>query len=601
MHLSYLLFAVACGLQLTKAEPRIVEYNWTVGEYKRAPDGFMRNMILANGQYPGPRIEVNHKDVIRVNVRNNLKEPTSLHWHGMLQTGTPWMDGVPGMTGCSIPPNSSYTYEFNTTGNWGTYYWHSHHSAQLADGLVGALIIRNDEEDPHIPDYDFEYDVIINDLYHSESPVIIKKLHEIGAIEAIPDNILINGRNTYDCDSADLEEGQECDSEADLSSFVFIPGRRYRLRIINAGSLSNMMFSIDNHKMTIIEADGTSMKKYTVDRLSVHIAQRYSVIVEANQEPQNYYMRAELDTECFHGNATELEGYKPALATIVYEDGEDTFEGSVAAKMMTPHCQDMNGQALVNYYPVPAPPYDDSLTLRIKFGRNGTRLRGFLNNQTYFHDGARPTMFNQWSGLSYLDSANFIHKVDAPKVVQIILQGGANGGEHPFHLHGHTFQIVGVGQGTFDSKKDEKNFNLENPTRRDVAVLPRKGWIAIRFVADNPGVWALHCHMDVSIFQQRWHLEAGLSMQFLSQPKEIMNFNIPEDTINLCSEMRYISARSSVLGGELRKAAFDTERKMIESSTRKTSETWDDRHWVEEGNVVADLRSLRRAKVIGVN
>lgn len=71
--------------------------------------------------------------------------------------------------------------------------------------------------------------------------------------QAIPDNILINGRNTYDCELAELEEGAECDSEADLSSFVFIPGRRYRLRIINAGSLSNMMFSIDNHKMTIIE------------------------------------------------------------------------------------------------------------------------------------------------------------------------------------------------------------------------------------------------------------------------------------------------------------------------------------------------------------
>jgi FtsP/CotA-like multicopper oxidase with cupredoxin domain len=114
MHLSYLLFAVACGLQLTKAEPRVVEYDWSIDEVPYAPDGFTRNMFLVNGQYPGPKIEVNHKDVIKVNVRNNLREPTSLHWHGMLQTGTPWMDGVPGMTGCPIPPDSSYTYEFNT-------------------------------------------------------------------------------------------------------------------------------------------------------------------------------------------------------------------------------------------------------------------------------------------------------------------------------------------------------------------------------------------------------------------------------------------------------------------------------------------------------
>lgn len=90
-------------------------------------------------------------------------------------------------------------------------------------------------------------------------------------------------------------------------------------------------------------------------------------------------------------------------------------------------------------------------------------------------------------------------------------------------------------------------------------------------------------------------------MQFLSQPNEIMNFDIPENTINLCSDVKYTAARSIVPGGELRKAAFDTQRKMIESSTQQTSVMWDDKNWVEEGNVVADLRSLRRAKVIGTN
>jgi hypothetical protein len=90
-------------------------------------------------------------------------------------------------------------------------------------------------------------------------------------------------------------------------------------------------------------------------------------------------------------------------------------------------------------------------------------------------------------------------------------------------------------------------------------------------------------------------------MQFLSQPNEIMDFNIPESTIGLCSEVKYTSGRKYAAGGELRNAAFDTQRKMIESSIEKTSLTWDDRHWVEEGNVVADLRRLRKAKLIAVN
>jgi iron transport multicopper oxidase len=184
------------------------------------------------------------------------------------------------------------------------------------------------------------------------------------------------------------------------------------------------------------------MKKYTVDRLAVHVAQRYSVIVEANQAPQNYYMRAELDTQCFHGKAKELASFKPALAEVIYEDGEDTFGGSVAAKNTLPHCHDMNGESLVNYYPIAAPTHDDSLIVRVRFGRNGTRLRGFLNNQTYIHNPTKPTLMNWWSGQNNLNPVNFIHLVDKPKVIQVVIQGGKNGGEHPFHLV-RSFSLIG--------------------------------------------------------------------------------------------------------------------------------------------------------------
>jgi FtsP/CotA-like multicopper oxidase with cupredoxin domain len=109
-----LLFAAACFLRLADAAPKIVEYDWDIEEQQHAPDGFSRKMFLVNGQFPGPKIEVNHGDVVRVNVHNNLDEATSLHWHGMIQKGSPWMDGVPGMTNCPIAPHTSYTYEFNT-------------------------------------------------------------------------------------------------------------------------------------------------------------------------------------------------------------------------------------------------------------------------------------------------------------------------------------------------------------------------------------------------------------------------------------------------------------------------------------------------------
>lgn len=64
----------------------------------------------------------------------------------------------------------------------------------------------------------------------------------------------------------------------------------------------------------------------------------------------------------------------------------------------------------------------------------------------------------------------------------------------------------------FDGTTD--TFNLVNPPRRDVAVLPSKGYLAIAFQLDNPGAWIVHCHIA-------WHASEGLAMQFVESPGEI--------------------------------------------------------------------------------
>lgn len=113
--------------------------------------------------------------------------------------------------------------------------------------------------------------------YHAESASVVSKLHSIPALEvnlnptdpyismyagilnleqslqAVPDNILINGRGSFDCDSVELGDEVECESNRPIPQFKFEPGKRYRLRLINAGAISNIRFSIDNHKLTIIE------------------------------------------------------------------------------------------------------------------------------------------------------------------------------------------------------------------------------------------------------------------------------------------------------------------------------------------------------------
>lgn len=91
-------------------------YNFVISRGTIAPDGVERSALLINGSFPGPAIEANWGDTIRVTVTNNITGPeegTSLHWHGFLQKGTPYEDGVPGITQCPIPPGQTFTYSFN--------------------------------------------------------------------------------------------------------------------------------------------------------------------------------------------------------------------------------------------------------------------------------------------------------------------------------------------------------------------------------------------------------------------------------------------------------------------------------------------------------
>ena len=89
---------------------------------------------MVNGQFPGPMIEANWGDTIQVTVHNQITGPeegTSLHWHGLLQKTTPFMDGVPAVQQCPIAPGSSFTYQFNAD-LYGTSWYHSHYSAQYS-------------------------------------------------------------------------------------------------------------------------------------------------------------------------------------------------------------------------------------------------------------------------------------------------------------------------------------------------------------------------------------------------------------------------------------------------------------------------------------
>lgn len=118
---------------------KVFDFTLTWEDY--TPDGFTRKMLLVNGKSPGPVLEVNEGDTVVVHLHNAAPRNTSMHFHGIEQHGTPWADGVPGVSQRPIQPGSTFTYEWTATQH-GSYWYHAHSRGEIEDGFYGPIIIH---------------------------------------------------------------------------------------------------------------------------------------------------------------------------------------------------------------------------------------------------------------------------------------------------------------------------------------------------------------------------------------------------------------------------------------------------------------------------
>lgn len=294
-------------------------YDFTVSRGYIAPDGYETDVILVNGAFPGPTIEANWGDTIQVTVHNNISdEGLALHWHGFLQHGIPWEDGVPGVTQCPIPPGKSYTYQFQAE-LYGTTWYHSHYSAQYAGGLFGAMVIYG----PHdFKDYDVDIGpIIISDWFHKEYFDLVKETMAPNASGPVfSDSNLINGKMNFNCSSLPETDTTPCDPNAGVAKFKFQRGKTHLLRLINAGSEAIQRFSIDEHTMTVIANDFIQVEPYETKVVTLGIGQRADVLVTANCDSDAVWMRSNISTIC------GLTHQPDAYAAIYYDDADDTQE-----------------------------------------------------------------------------------------------------------------------------------------------------------------------------------------------------------------------------------------------------------------------------------
>lgn len=163
-------------------------------------DGIERSVMVVNRMMPGPSIEVCEGDMIVADVRNHLLgDSTTIHWHGMHQRNSPYMDGVPHISQCPISPHSTFRYRFRAE-NAGTHFWHSHTGMQRGDGVFGALIVRRpraNEAHAHLYDFDLsEHKMILQDWVHTPGVSIFASHHHSRG-DNKPVNLLVNGRGRF--------------------------------------------------------------------------------------------------------------------------------------------------------------------------------------------------------------------------------------------------------------------------------------------------------------------------------------------------------------------------------------------------------------------
>ena len=287
-----------------------------------------RMAIGVNGQIPGPTIVVHDEQWVVIHVHDNMSsEGISIHWHGMFQMGTPLMDGVGQVTQCQIGPSSTYSYIYKAHPS-GTFWYHSHSGAQRTDGFFGALIIKETPShylrvkaklavhgiNPIFNDIPGEHTITLLDWQHEASLTTfaqvgaglgffpemeigevpkpcakrysVTRSPERGGIGPIPYfSGIINGKGRH----SDVPY-----SQTRLSVFTVEQWGRYRFRLVGAQGLYAYKFSIDEHKLTVVNTDGYWIEPVTeVEYIIIHTGERYDFILEANGEMKDYWIYVE--------------------------------------------------------------------------------------------------------------------------------------------------------------------------------------------------------------------------------------------------------------------------------------------------------------------
>lgn len=500
---------------------------------------------------------------VTINVTNNLRESTSIHWHGLILPFR--QDGVPGISFNGIAPGETFTYRFPIQ-QAGTYWFHSHSGFQEPDGAYGAIVIepRGGErvranrdyvvqladKHPHpgsrimrnlkrMPDYynrsQRTLQDLIKDSRQDSLKAALKDRGTWGRMRMMPTDIedvqgftpLINGRST-----------------SQNWTGLFKPGEKVRLRIVNSSAMTYFDMRIPGLRMTVVQADGNDVRPVTVDELRVAVAETYDVIVQP-RENKVYSIIAESmgRTALVRGTLSPKDGYAGAVPPLrprpllTMADmggmmgGMDMGDGVM---QNVGGMQDMSGMDDASM-PETTEPGMQGMDQSNMAGSSKPTMQGMdRSGMTMADDGDRfyapgsgltPKAYNGGKFLSYTDlrAARPLYRHRAPsRTIDLRLTGNMeryiwsiNGVKYddadPIVLnYGERVRLRFINETMMAHPMHlhgmwsmvDTGHGARNPIKHTVSVQPGVT-TDIEVEVDAPGQWAFHCHLT-------YHMDGGM-------------------------------------------------------------------------------------------
>ncbi|TDS55273.1 multicopper oxidase family protein [Myroides indicus] len=539
-----------------------VEYDLFVRDTIVNFSGKEKRAISVNGQIPMPTLEFTEGDTAVIRVHNELKESTSLHWHGL------WLpnreDGVPLLTQMPIEPGTTYTYSFPIIQN-GTHWYHSHSGYQEQIGMYGSMILKKRENDPtfrkgidDLPTVpvmlsewtDLKPENVQRMLHNANDWFGIKKGSTQSYAEAIraghfKTKLTNEWKRMLAMDVSDVYYEKFLINglpESQLKQFK--AGDRVRLRISNGGASSYFWLRYAGGKMTVVANDGNDVEPIEVDRLIIGVSETYDVVVTIPEKGVSYEFQATPEdrtslTSLFIGEGKKqlieplpklkyFEGMKMMndmmnmdgtmndmgmkmslqemdMNTIMYPEitGEAQKKISKKEKVPEEHHPEMNHSEMSEMDHSSHGNTSSNITT-LNYGM----LKSPENTELPKEAPVKELRFELtgnmnryvWSMDNKVMSETDKIPVKKGEILRITLYNNSMM-RHPMHLHGFDFRVI------------NKN-GVYSPLKNVLDIMPMETNV-IEFQANTEGDWFFHCHI-------LYHMMAGMNRVF-----EVGNYENP--------------------------------------------------------------------------